>query len=57
MPLPAIRTELVVTMSTGVRTDLLQNLGKETGTVGSEVREGAADVTVSGYVAAAADPA
>lgn len=39
MPYQSVVTELTATITTGITTNLRRSCGKETGTIGSEVKE------------------
>ena len=59
MTLQTVSTDLDVTMTTGITTTLTKSCGKDTGTVGSEVRETSDPtkiISVSGIVANCPDP-
>lgn len=59
MPHQEVSTDLTTVMTTGITTTLTKSCGKDTGTIGAEVRETSDPtkiITVNGIVANCPDP-
>lgn len=56
MAFQSVSTDLTVAMGKETTTELIKACGKLTGTIGSEVTEGPAAVTVSGIITNCPDP-